>query len=52
MVSNQGAYCAPISKGRSTEIHFTCGLNDKILSVEEFETCVYKIEMESPAACF
>jgi protein kinase C substrate 80K-H len=52
MVASQGAYCQPIRRGRSTEIHFTCGTKDKILSVEEFETCVYKLEMETPAACF
>jgi len=52
MVATGGKYCAPISTGRSTEIHFKCGLADAVLSVEEFETCVYKIEMTTPAACF
>ena len=52
MVASQGTYCQPIKRGRSTEIHFACGIEDKILSVEEFETCNYKVEMESPAACF
>ena len=52
MVASQGTYCQPIKRGRSTEIHFACGIEDKILSVEEFETCNYKVEMLSPAACF
>jgi hypothetical protein len=52
MVANRGKYCAPINTGRSTEIHFKCGIKDQVLSVEEFETCVYKIEMLTPAACF
>lgn len=36
---------------RHAEISFRCGNEVTIVSVEEPETCVYKIVMESPCAC-
>ena len=37
--------------GRSTEIVFVCSTIDRLLSVEEFETCAYVAELATPAAC-
>ena len=51
LVMENGQWCQPVSRGRKTEIDFRCGLSDKLLSVEEFETCTYVVEFETPAAC-
>ena len=32
-------------------MEFGCGLIDKVVSVEEFETCTYIVEFTTPAAC-
>ena len=41
----------PVSRGRITHVEFGCGLIDKVVSVEEFETCTYIVEFTTPAAC-
>ena len=46
-----GTHCPPIRAGRSTELVFKCALEDRLLSMEEFETCAYVAEMATPAAC-
>jgi protein kinase C substrate 80K-H len=36
---------------RSAVVHLTCGTENKVLSAEEPETCLYKLQMESYMAC-
>uniref|UniRef100_A0A7S2WK79 Glucosidase 2 subunit beta n=1 Tax=Rhizochromulina marina TaxID=1034831 RepID=A0A7S2WK79_9STRA len=50
MLFDNGAKCWNGPK-RSLQVTFTCGAEDKILSVEEPETCVYAASFLSPAAC-
>ena len=33
------------------QINFKCGLEDKIISIHEFEVCEYLVEFVTPAAC-
>ena len=51
LVMAGGQHCPPIGTGRKTLVSFECGEEDKLLRVEEFETCVYVAEMLTPAAC-
>eukprot|EP01052_Picozoa_sp_SAG31_P016937 SAG31_NODE_1140_length_9701_cov_43.848261_7_plen_107_part_00 len=45
-----GANC-PGHGARSIEVLFRCGVEDALISVEEFETCHYTALFETPAAC-
>eukprot|EP00933_Yihiella_yeosuensis_P005124 TRINITY_DN109576_c0_g1_i1.p1 TRINITY_DN109576_c0_g1~~TRINITY_DN109576_c0_g1_i1.p1 ORF type:complete len:441 (-),score=88.74 TRINITY_DN109576_c0_g1_i1:175-1497(-) len=51
LVMGGGDYCHPASAPRKAEIHFECGTEQAILSVQEAQVCVYKIRMRTPAAC-
>ena len=39
------------SQPRRSEIYFSCGLKDELLSVQEPEKCLYLFKMSTPAAC-
>ena len=51
LVMSQGTYCAGHG-ARRTEFQMECGVADVVKAVEEFETCVYRVIMTTPAACF
>lgn len=51
LVMSGGTYC-PNHGPRKAKIEMKCGLKDVIVAVEEFETCVYRVVMTTPAACF
>jgi hypothetical protein len=51
LVMSQGTYCAGHG-ARKTEFQMECGVADAVKAVEEFETCVYRVVMTTPAACF
>ena len=36
---------------RSIEVHFECGVDDRLLSVDEPSKCTYAAKASSPAAC-
>eukprot|EP01006_Ploeotia_vitrea_P063944 TRINITY_DN8659_c0_g1_i1.p1 TRINITY_DN8659_c0_g1~~TRINITY_DN8659_c0_g1_i1.p1 ORF type:complete len:550 (-),score=152.70 TRINITY_DN8659_c0_g1_i1:108-1646(-) len=44
----QGCWQGP---DRSTTVYFKCGVEDRVLSVDEPSRCEYTMEVESPAAC-
>eukprot|EP01047_Picozoa_sp_COSAG01_P100877 COSAG01_NODE_30674_length_611_cov_1.646484_2_plen_95_part_01 len=39
LVMRGGDHCAPIRAGRRVEILFFCAAEDRLLAVEEYETC-------------
>jgi hypothetical protein len=39
LVMRGGDHCAPIGAGRRVEILFFCAAEDRLLAVEEYETC-------------
>ena len=49
MVMTNGDQCG--DKSRTTKVHFICGTVDQIIYVNEEQTCVYKFEFTTPAAC-
>lgn len=51
LVMKGGMHCPPIGTGRRVELLFHCATEDRLLAVEEFETCVYVAELATPAAC-
>ena len=50
MPNGKTAGC-PDNVGRSTEVHFNCGVADEIEYVQEPSTCIYRFDFSSPAAC-
>jgi len=46
-----GDRCGPTKEKRKSEINFQCHPEVSIESVQELRTCVYSIEMRTPAAC-
>ncbi|CAE8690570.1 unnamed protein product, partial [Polarella glacialis] len=51
LVMGDGEYCAPAKAPRRAEIHFECATTPKLISIQEAQLCVYKIHMQTPAAC-
>ncbi|KAG1708617.1 hypothetical protein DVH05_022244 [Phytophthora capsici] len=47
---NHGEPCAN-SQERQTRVELSCGVKNRVVSVEEREMCQYEISFETPAAC-
>ncbi|GMF10981.1 unnamed protein product [Phytophthora lilii] len=47
---NHGEPCAN-GQERQTRVTLSCGITNRVVSVEEREMCVYEIQFETPAAC-
>ncbi|KAL7675848.1 hypothetical protein ACOME3_002112 [Neoechinorhynchus agilis] len=50
MEYTRGVVC-PNGKSRRCEVRFKCGIENRIVSVDEPDRCVYVVHFESPAAC-
>ncbi|XP_021365218.1 glucosidase 2 subunit beta-like [Mizuhopecten yessoensis] len=48
---NGASHLCPGEMPRKSVISFLCGMNDRVLSILEQETCVYSIKFSTPAAC-
>jgi len=49
LVMSNGDEC--LGKGRQSRIHFICGTVDEVVYVNEEQTCVYRFDFTTPAAC-
>lgn len=49
LVMSQGDEC--LGKGRETRVHLICGTVDEVVYVNEEQTCVYRFDFTTPAAC-
>jgi len=47
---NHGEPCAN-GQERQTRVELSCGLRNRVVSVEERDMCEYEIRFETPAAC-
>lgn len=45
------SHLCPDGLGRMSLITFLCGLNDRVISLQEDDKCVYGIKFSTPAAC-
>lgn len=50
LVGGGGDAC-PGGRSRSVVLHFTCAEGDALTSVSERETCIYHMDVSTPAAC-
>lgn len=50
MVAGDADLC-PDGISRTTNIHFICGLNDKVTQILEDDRCLYIVKFSTPAAC-
>ncbi|XP_033731406.1 glucosidase 2 subunit beta-like [Pecten maximus] len=48
---NGASHLCPGEVPRKSVISFLCGINDRVVSILEQETCVYAVKFSTPAAC-
>ncbi|XP_060066324.1 glucosidase 2 subunit beta-like [Ylistrum balloti] len=48
---NGATHLCPGELPRKSVISFLCGINDRVVSILEQETCVYQVKFSTPAAC-
>ncbi|KAJ3301931.1 hypothetical protein HDV03_005552 [Kappamyces sp. JEL0829] len=48
---DKGSYCSEISHPRETIINYSCGPKDRIVSVVEYATCLYRMNVQVKGLC-